>query len=143
MARNSNNTQALEKSAANQVQVRERQLEPQQQPRGPKFTPPVDIWETGQEWLLLADVPGADPESIDITCEEGTLTLYAPAPARWPYEATLRRAEYRIGGYHRSFRIGEDIDVDQISAEYIDGVLKIRLPRTPRARARKVPITTS
>src|SRR4051812_8941822 len=92
------------------------------------FTPTVDIRENADAYFLVADVPGATPEGVDLTVEQGVLTLRASVPARDPEGARRVVREYGIGSYERSFRIGEGIDTQKISADLKNGVLTLTLP---------------
>jgi HSP20 family protein len=143
MAHNNNQTQAIERSSANQLQVQTPQSAPAMQGQTVTFAPGVNICDLGNEWVLVADIPGADPQNINITCEDRLLTLHAPVPQRWPEGAAVRRAEYNIGDYHRTFRLGEDIDMEKVQAEYQHGVLTLHLPKAPHAQPRKIPIKTT
>src|SRR5690606_4485766 len=68
------------------VQRRGQELAQRQQP-GWTFSPSIDVWDAGSEWVLVADVPGADHESIEITCEDRVLTLRAEVQPRMPEDA--------------------------------------------------------
>jgi len=103
------------------------------------FRPAVDIAEGEGEFVIVADVPGATAETLDLTVDQGVLTLRAPVAARSQAGACLV-AEYGVGDYERSFRLGEDIDVAKISAELKDGVLTLRLPKAESAKPRKISI---
>jgi HSP20 family protein len=107
------------------------------------FRPDVDIYETGEEFVLTADVPGARPESIDLNVEKGVLTLRAGVAQRGPSEARPVSREYGVGGFERTFRIGEGIDVEQIGAELKNGVLTLRLPKSVAKRGRKIEVKAS
>lgn len=142
MATENGKTQAIEKTSPQSVEVSER-TPAQQERTGWVFTPAVDIWDTGQEWVMTADVPGADPQKIEVTCEDNVLTVHAPVAQRWHGPATVRRAEYNIGDYRRTFRIGDDIDVEKIHAECAAGVLTVHLPKSSRAQTRRIPINVA
>ncbi len=103
------------------------------------FRPDVDILEHADAYLILADMPGADVESVDINLEKGVLTLDA-RPANDPTEGSTRYAEYRTGGYHREFRISEDIDRAGVSAKMSNGVLELRLPKSAESRPRRIEV---
>lgn len=106
------------------------------------YRPNVDIIEKNEELVLLADVPGARLEDIDVRYEKGTLELYARVEPRIPKEARVLLQEYGVGDYYRSFQVGESIDSSQISASYADGVLTLRLPKVEAAKPRKIAIQT-
>jgi HSP20 family molecular chaperone IbpA len=103
------------------------------------YQPNVDICDRGGEVLFVADVPGASPDGIDVTFDDGVLSIAASVPARDLPGRVVRR-EYGIGGYRRSFRIGEGFDAAAISAEYRRGVLTVRVPRLAAVRPRKVEV---
>lgn len=103
------------------------------------YQPNVDICDLGGEVLFVADVPGARPDGIDVTFEDGVLSIAASVPPRDLPGRGVRR-EYGIGGYRRSFRIGEGFDAAQISADYHRGVLTVRVPRLAAVRPRKVEV---
>ena len=103
------------------------------------FQPNVDIRDVGAEVIFTADIPGAKADGIDVTFEDGVLTLHATVP---PREQTGRpiRQEYGIGNYRRSFRLGEDFDASQVTADYARGVLTVHVPRLAAVRPRKVEV---
>ncbi|NBW96464.1 MAG: Hsp20/alpha crystallin family protein [Planctomycetia bacterium] len=103
------------------------------------YQPNVDICDRGSEVLIVADVPGATAEGIDVTFEDGVLSIHARVPAREPSGRAVRQ-EYGIGDYRRSFRLGDDFDTSQIAADYRDGVLTIHVPRLAAVRPRKVEV---
>ena len=119
-------------------------------PAGPEATaaacltyqPHVDVCDHGGEVVLVADMPGAAAHAIDVSFEEGVLSVHATVPARQLPGRQLRQ-EYGVGDYRRSFRLGDGFDASQISAEYRRGVLTIRVPRLAAVRPRKVPVSAS
>ncbi len=118
-----------------------REVTRQEPTRGtPRFRPAVDIVETADELRVLADVPGANPESIDINFERGVLTIHARIENRQPEGASFLLREYGIGDYYRAFEVTENVDGGRISAEYREGVLTLRLPKAEKAKARKIEV---
>lgn len=103
------------------------------------YQPNVDICDCGAEVLLVADLPGARTDGIDVTFEDGVLSLHARVPAR-ELPGRVVRQEYGIGDYRRSFRLGDGFDASQITADYRHGVLTIRVPRLAAVRPRKVEV---
>ena len=103
------------------------------------YRPNVDVIDRGADVLVVADVPGARPDGIDVTFEDGVLSLDARVPGR-DLPGRAIRQEYGIGDYRRSFRLGDDFDASQIAAECRDGVLTIRVPRLAAVRPRKVQV---
>lgn len=105
------------------------------------FRPDVDIVERAEEFVVTADVPGAGEEDVRIELDNGVLSIDA-WPAVRPDEAWQPlHAEYRTGGYHREFTMGEGIDADGIAAHMRDGVLEIHLPKAARHQPRRIEIT--
>lgn len=109
---------------------------------GLTFQPNVDICDLGAEVLLVCDVPGAQPDGIDVTFEDGVLAVQAAVPPR-ELPGTVLRREYGVGDYRRSFRLGEGFDASLITADYRRGVLTIRVPRLAAVRPRKVAVRTA
>ena len=94
------------------------------------FTPRTDVYETGEALILVADVPGATEQGIDVTFEGDTLTMEAKvAPmTRDGYSLALR--EYEVGSYRRSFTVHTPVDREGITAALVDGVLRVTLPKS-------------
>jgi HSP20 family protein len=101
--------------------------------------PRVDILETEQEVLLLADLPGVRPADVDVRFENGELTIHG---RRTPSHLGKKRAqwEYEPTHYHRAFRLSEDVAADKIQAELKNGVLTVRLPKAEAAKPRKIAV---
>jgi len=106
---------------------------------GHYFRPNVDILERADELTVLADVPGATPDGIDIHFEEGTLAIHAKVPPRNSDVDFLVR-EYGVGDFYREFRVNETIDAAKISAEFADGVLTLHLPKVEAVKPRKIAV---
>lgn len=101
------------------------------------YRPAVDITENEAGYTIFADVPGADKDSVNVTYEDGVVTLTANSAAVKETEGTQAiHREFRLAGYERAFRVGDDVDVEKINAEIANGVLKVSLPR--KASAKKV-----
>lgn len=107
---------------------------------GPTYVPAVDILERDDELMLLADVPGATPDGIDINYERGQLTIGARVEPRQPGQTRFLLNEYGVGDFTRTFRIGEGIDASGIQAELSGGVLTVHLPKAQEARTRKIAV---
>ena len=108
----------------------------------PRFIPAVDIYETAEEYVVMAEMPGCDPKGIDVQFENGELSIYGRAlPRQVPQTGWLAR-EFGIGDYHRTFNVTESIETDKISAEYEHGILTLRLPKVETAKPRKIEVRT-
>ncbi|MGB9626214.1 MAG: Hsp20/alpha crystallin family protein [Phycisphaerae bacterium] len=108
------------------------------------YTPNVDIIETNDEFLVLADMPGVAPDAIDIQYEQGVLTMHGKVEPRQDEEKTnwLLR-EYGVGDFYRSFQLGEGIDCDRIEARLKDGVMELHLPKSEANKPRKIAVKAS
>ncbi len=109
---------------------------------GTCYQPVVDILELPEEIVVQAEVPGAKPEDIDVNFEDGLLTIYAKVEPRQAPDTEFLLREYRVGDYHRTFRVSETIDSSKIAADYTDGVLTLHLPKAEAAKPRKIPVKT-
>lgn len=110
------------------------------------YLPVVDVVETPDEYRVVADVPGVRPEDVEVTFEKGTLTLHARVGLRSaaPDNAQPRNylmREYGVGDFRRTFRVGEGIAIDRISADVVNGVLTLRLPKAEETKPRRIPVT--
>ncbi|MEN6458136.1 MAG: Hsp20/alpha crystallin family protein [Thermoguttaceae bacterium] len=108
---------------------------------GRSFRPNVDILEREDELLVVADVPGATSDSIDVKFEDGTLEIHAVAPPRHAEYGDFLLREYAVGDYYRTFQVSEAIDAAKISAKYADGVLTLRLPKAEALKPRKISVS--
>ena len=93
------------------------------------FVPRVDIYETDEGIVLMADMPGVDENSMDITLENDILSINGYVEPEEPENYRLAYAEYRVGDYQRRFTLSEQIDQDKIEATVRDGVLRLHLPK--------------
>jgi HSP20 family protein len=103
------------------------------------YTPRVDIIETEEESLLLADLPGVRPEDVDVRFDNGELIIDGPCALRHE-GANYLRSEYGVGDFYRAFSIDEHIDWLKISAELKNGVLTVHLPRAETAKPKKITV---
>lgn len=107
------------------------------------YTPNVDIIETQDEFLVVADMPGVSSDAVDIQYEQGVLTLQGRVePRQDEGGTTYLLQEYGVGDYYRSFRLGEDIDTEKIDARLKDGVLELRLPKSESTKPKKITVKT-
>src|SRR5262245_15795376 len=106
------------------------------------WVPPVDIYQNGEHELVLkAEVPDMAREDIDITVDNGTLTI--KGEKKWSSdvkEDQFHRIERRYGTFGRSFSIPQTVDATKVAAEYKNGVLTVRLPLREEAKPRQIKI---
>jgi HSP20 family protein len=106
---------------------------------GVAFTPRVDILETDAKLLLYADLPGVRPEDLDIRFENGELILLGKCSAR-NNNANHLLTEYGVGDFYRVFSISEAIDGSGIDASLKNGVLTVQLPKTEKAKPKRISV---
>lgn len=106
---------------------------------GRYFVPHVDIYETEEELVLLADLPGVAADDVNLRYEQGELILQGKT-ARRARPGRVVLGEYEEGDFHRVFTIHESIDASRIEAECKNGVLTVHLPKAETAKPRQVKI---
>lgn len=116
-------------------------IEPERLRSGRSFVPFVDIAEEDDRLVLFADMPGVKADGLDIRYEQGVLTVHGTvAPRENPDSAHYLLREYDVGDYGRSFRIGEGISPDGITATMKSGVLRLDLLKAVEARPRRIEV---
>ena len=114
-----------------------------EQTRAQKFyTPTTDIYESKEQLLLMADMPGVKQDDVDITLEQNILTICGQVEQPHLPGYNLTYAEYGIAGYRRVFALSNEIDREGIQASMKNGVLKLVLPKSKRALPRKIAVHT-
>jgi len=106
------------------------------------FVPRVDIYETNDAIAVIADMPGVDAGSVDITLEQNVLTINGYVNEKRPEGYALAYAEYRTGDFVRSFTLSNQIDQDRIEAGVKDGVLRLHLPKV-KPTSKKISVSGS
>jgi len=106
--------------------------------------PALDVYETEGAYVAELDLPGVHPENVDISFEQGTLSIRG---TRAPTVKTPEKGELRVfsaervsGSFVRSVRLPEYVDGEQIEAEYTNGVLTVTIPKAAAARPRRITI---
>ncbi|MCC5794661.1 MAG: Hsp20/alpha crystallin family protein [Chromatiales bacterium] len=108
---------------------------------GMEWSPAADLSETGEAYIIKADLPGVKKEDIQVTLGDGMLMLSGERhEEKEEKEETRLRVERFFGSFSRSFGVPDDADLDGISAEQKDGSVTIRIPRRKTAAARRVQI---
>jgi HSP20 family protein len=106
------------------------------------WVPPVDIYQNGDtELVLKAELPDMVRGDIDVTVDNGTLTIKGEKKfAGEPKEEQFHRIERRYGAFSRSFSLPQTVDATKVSAEYKNGVLTVRLPVREEAKPRSIKV---
>ncbi|MFF4341353.1 Hsp20/alpha crystallin family protein [Kitasatospora sp. NPDC001540] len=102
---------------------------------------PLDAYRAGDEYVICFDLPGVDPEAIDIDVERNVLTVKAERrPRQQGEDVQWELSERPLGVFSRQVVLADTLDPDGITAEYDEGVLTLRIPVAEKARPRKVAI---
>ena len=107
--------------------------------RSPRFMP-MDLCKIDDHYVLTADLPGVDPGSVDVTTDNGTLTLTAHRSARSEDGAHWLANERFFGTYRRQISLGDGVDVSRIAATYENGVLTVTIPVAEVAKPRRIEV---
>ena len=101
---------------------------------------PMDAWRDGDTFHVEFDLPGVNPDSIDLDVERNVVTVKAERPARTD-NAELIAAERPRGAFSRQLILGDNLDTERIAASYDAGVLTLKIPVAEQAKPRKISIT--
>ena len=141
------NTPTKPSNDVREIEVREKdELLTEDTRPGRVFRPDVDILEQSDAYLILADLPGVNEDAVDINLDKGVLSLDAAVSQETDAASDTARpryTEYLSGGYHREFRISDDIDVTAVSAKMRDGVLELRLPKSAKSQPRRISVAAA
>ena len=113
-------------------------------PASRPWTPSVDIQENENELVLTADVPGVTLENIDISIEDGALTLSGERKfSNDENKGGYHRLERSYGMFKRVFTLPESVDAEKVTASYEAGVLKVTLPKKEAAKPRTIKVSVT
>ena len=109
---------------------------------GNALVPAIDVSETENEYLIKAEIPGVKKGDLDVSVQDGVLTINAESKYEneEKKEGRVIRQERRYGKFVRSMRLGKDVDSSNVKAEYKDGVLEIKLPKLEEVKPKKIAI---
>ena len=106
-----------------------------------QWMPLVDIKEEADRFVLLADIPGVDPQDIEVQMDKGILTLKGERAGEETEEGKgYSRRERAWGAFHRRFALPDSADADGITASGRHGVLRIDIPKRPQATPRRIQV---
>jgi len=131
--------------AANSLTERndERNVQSREETRSDEkyIRPAVNIIETEEGLILTADIPGASKDALDVNVEKGILTINAPAQHTAPGTPVYR--EFELANYYRQFAIPESLDHEKTNAEYVNGILTLRIPKAEIAKPKRIAVQVS
>lgn len=102
---------------------------------------PMDAYRSGDEYVIVFDLPGVSPDAIDLDIERNVLTVKAERrPAALDEGVEMQVAERPLGVFSRQLFLGDTLDADRISAAYENGVLTLKIPVAAQAKPRKIAV---
>ena len=108
------------------------------------WVPLADIYENDNDLIAKVELPGVDPNRVDVRVENNVLTIRGERPFDQKVaQENYHRLERSFGTFSRSFALPTTIDADKIHAEYRDGILNLRLPKSERAKPKRIQIAAT
>jgi HSP20 family protein len=107
-------------------------------PRG--TFPPINVYDKGDHAVMVAEVPGIDPEKLELSVVNDTVTLSGERFTDGEKEAHVYRRERVVGEFSRTITLPDAVDPDSVKAEYKDGILRVTMNKAEEAKARQIPI---
>ncbi|BCW57881.1 HSP20 family protein [Paenarthrobacter nicotinovorans] len=104
---------------------------------------PMDAWQEDGQFVVAFDLPGVDPETVDLDVERNVLTVKAERKSPAGENTEMLAAERPQGVFSRQLILGDTLDTDGIQANYDAGVLTLRIPVAEKAKPRRIEITSS
>jgi HSP20 family protein len=103
---------------------------------------PIDIYRSGDRYVVEMELPGVDPSSIDVDVEGSTLSVTAEARSNHEEAEEQVLCERSHARFYRQLRLGDNLDTDNVEASFDNGVLTLSVPVRERAGGRKVEVST-
>jgi HSP20 family protein len=105
------------------------------------WSPALDLYESGDHFVALVELPGMRKEVIDISLHDGTLTIGGERKGESNNGETAQRTERYVGTFRRSIALPTLVDASKVSATYQDGILKVTLPKAEEARPKQIQVS--
>ena len=109
-------------------------------PSGGGAYPPLNVFRKGDDFIVIAEIPGVQKSDLDVQVKSNTIRLAGNKSVVYPDKASLHRRERLAGRFDRTVSLPVEIDADGVKAEYNDGVLALWLPRAERDKPKSIPI---
>ncbi|NLG72935.1 MAG: Hsp20/alpha crystallin family protein [Chloroflexi bacterium] len=104
------------------------------------LTLPLDVVETSDHYVVKASIPGIDPDNLEITFNQNTLTIKGEIPQEDVEDSRYHLRERLTGSFERSLYLRDEIDADRIEANYEAGVLTLTLPKSEEVKPKRIPV---
>ena len=113
-------------------------------PEPRSWRPAADVTEGENGWSIEMDLPGVRRENVKVSVDKGTLTIQGEKPAVGAEgETSQRRSERAYGVFKRQFTLPETVDVESVTAEHKDGVLRLVLPKSEAAKPKEIEVSVN
>ncbi|HZT67360.1 MAG TPA: Hsp20/alpha crystallin family protein [Acidimicrobiales bacterium] len=104
---------------------------------------PIDAYRRGDTFVVEVDLPGVEPDSIDLTVEKNVVTLRAERRGPWGQQIEPLVRERPHGSFSRQLFMGDNLDLDALAADYNAGVLRLSIPVHAAAKARRISVSNT
>ena len=101
---------------------------------------PMDVWRSGQDYHVALDLPGVDPDTVELTVERGVVTIRAERGQPFGPGEQVLLAERPQGSFTRQLILGDGVDQENLRADYRDGVLHLTVPAAEQTRSRRIQV---
>ena len=105
--------------------------------------PPVNLYESGDSYVLTAELPGLRREEIEVSIERDRVTLRGERRIGYPKDASPHRVERRAGAFRRTVQLPLEVQGEKVEAIYRNGVLTLRIPKAPEHQPRRIAVKAS
>jgi HSP20 family protein len=105
------------------------------------WSPALDLYESGDHFVAVVELPGMRKEDIDISLHDGTLTISGERKHESNNGETAQRTECYVGTFRRSIALPTRVDASKVSATYQDGILKVTLPKAEEAKPKQIQVS--
>jgi HSP20 family protein len=117
-------------------------MEPIQHWRVPRGVPPINLYDSGEHYILTAQLPGVGPDEVDLTITGETLTIRGDRKrTEGIAEESYRRQERQFGRWTRTVTLPDRVDSSNVSASFANGVLTVTLPKAEESKPRQISVT--
>jgi HSP20 family protein len=105
------------------------------------WSPALDLYESGDHFVAVVELPGMRKEDIDISLHDGTLTISGERKHESNNGETAQRTERYVGTFRRSIALPTRVDANKVNATYQDGILKVTLPKADEAKPKQIQVS--
>ena len=105
------------------------------------WSPALDLYESGDHFVAVVELPGMRKEDIDISLHGGTLTISGERKRESTNGETAQRSERYVGTFRRSIALPTRVDATKVSATYQEGILKVTLPKAEEAKPKQIQVS--